>query len=103
MTQATDNSTEFSDVKVRIYLGENEFAMIDEQGKIDFNMRKTEDGGYEIEITPTDDVVTKKLSIELVGIKGARVLVGGEESSIEGLKDLDCKHMIVDISDIQNA
>ena len=103
MTEAKDNSTDFSDIKVRIYLGENEFTMYDEQGKIDFDMRKTDDGGYEIEITPTEDIATKKLSLELVGVKSAKVFLDGEETSIEGLKDLDSRHLVVDISDVQYA
>ena len=66
-------------------------------------MRKTNDGGYEIEITPTEDIVTKKLSLELVGVKSAKVFLDGEEISIEGLKDLDSRHLVVDISDVQYA
>lgn len=103
MTEAKDNSTDFSDIKVRIYLDENKFTMYDEQGKIDFDMRKTDDGGYEIEITPTEDIATKKLSLELVGVKSAKVFLDGEETSIEGLKDLDSRHLVVDISDVQYA
>ena len=77
--------------------------MYDEQGKIDFDMRKTDDGGYEIEITPTEDIATKKLSLELVGVKSAKVFLDGEEISIEGLKDLDSRHFVVDISDVRYA
>ena len=55
------------------------------------------------EITPTEDIATKKLSLELVGVKSAKVFLDGEETSIEGLKDLDSRHLVVDISDVQYA
>lgn len=103
MLEAEGNSTEFSDVKARVYLGQNNFAMLDEQGKIDFDMRKIENGEYEIEIMPTEDVLTKKLSLELVNVKEAKVTIDGKEITIEGLKNLDCKHTIVHISGVQNA
>ena len=100
MLDCKDNSTKFDNLNVRIYLGQNCFTMYDEQGEIDFGMRKNGSGAYTVEISPSDDIQTKKLSLDLVGVKSAKVAIDGKETPIEGLKDLDCKHTIVDISDV---
>lgn len=100
MLDCKDNSTKFDNLNVRIYLGENSFTAYDEQGEIDFDMSKNGSGAYTVEISPSDDIVTKKLSLDLVGVKSAKVAIDGKETSIEGLKNIDCRHTIVDISNV---
>ena len=66
--------------------------MYDEIGNIAFDMQKTEDG-HVLNVTPSDDCKTEKLSFEIVGLKGENTIVNGQEMPA---KNLDCAAMSIE-------
>lgn len=86
------NCKDFKHLTVKVFPGENSFTMYDEIGNIAFDMQKTEDG-HVLNVTPSDDCKTEKLSFEIVGSKGEKTIVNGQETPA---KNLDCAAMSIE-------
>ncbi|MDE7372928.1 MAG: hypothetical protein K2N18_02585, partial [Clostridia bacterium] len=65
LAERKGNSTDFDELEIRVFPGENEYTMYDEQGSITFNLEKTPEG-YALHVAPSDDVITKKLKIVMM-------------------------------------
>lgn len=88
---ANGNSTEFKDIELKVYLGNNVYTMFDEQGKISVAMKKDE-SGCDVIIIP-DGVKTESLTVSFAGVKDADVFVNEQKSSLENLVKMPCKPM----------
>ena len=91
LLNANGNSTEFKDIELKVYLGNNVYTMFDEQGKISVAMKKDE-SGCDVIIIP-DGVKTESLTVSFAGIKDADVFVNEQKSSLENLAKMPCKPM----------
>lgn len=91
LLNANGNSTEFKDIELTVYLGNNVYTMFDEQGKISVAMKKDE-SGCDVIIIP-DGVKTESLTVSFAGIKDADVFVNEQKSSLENLAKMPCKPM----------
>lgn len=91
LLHANGNSTEFKDIELKVYLGNNVYTMFDEQGKISVAMKKDE-SGCDVIIIP-DGVKTESLTVSFAGIKDADVFVNEQKSSLENLVKMPCKPM----------
>lgn len=86
------NSTDFDDIELKIYLGNVEYTMYDEQGKICVEMRKDADGHVDISILP-QDAKTSNLTLNFVNIKDAEIYLDNVKVERSKLKNLPCKAM----------
>lgn len=84
LLHANGNSTEFKDIELKVYLGNNVYTMFDEQGKISVAMKKDE-SGCDVIIIP-DGVKTESLTLSFAGVKDADVFVNEQKSSLETLQ-----------------
>lgn len=91
LLHANGNSTEFKDIELKVYLGNNVYTMFDEQGKISVAMKKDE-SGCDVIIIP-DGVKTESLTLSFAGVKDADVFVNEQKSSLENLAKMPCKPM----------
>lgn len=91
LLNANGNSTEFKDIELKVYLGNNVYTMFDEQGKISVAMKKDE-SGCDVIIIP-DGVKTESLTLSFAGVKDADVFVNEQKSSLENLAKMPCKPM----------
>lgn len=91
LLHANGNSTEFKDIELKVYLGNNVYTMFDEQGKISVAMKKDE-SGCDVIIIP-DGVKTESLMLSFAGVKDADVFVNEQKSSLENLAKMPCKPM----------
>ena len=91
LLNANGNSTEFKDIELKVYLGNNVYTMFDEQGKISVAMKKDE-SGCDVIIIP-DGVKTESLTLSFAGVKDADVFVNEQKSSFENLAKMPCKPM----------
>lgn len=85
------NDTEFKDIELKIYPGNNVYTLYDEQGKISIAMKKDE-GGYDVIIIP-ENVKTSNLTVNFVGIDDAKILLNDNEVEKDALKGMACKPM----------
>ena len=91
LLHANGNSTEFKDIELKVYLGNNVYTMFDEQGKISVAMKKDE-SGCDVIMIP-DVVKTESLMLSFAGVKDADVFVNEQKSSLENLAKMPCKPM----------
>lgn len=91
LLHANGNSTEFKDIELKVYLGNNVYTMFDEQGKISVAMKKDE-SGCDVIIIP-DGVKTESLTLSFAGVKDADVFVNEQKSSLANLAKMPCKPM----------
>lgn len=98
LLNANGNSTEFKDIELTVYLGNNVYTMFDEQGKISTAMKKDENG-YDIIIIP-DNVKTERLTVSFMGVDHANVTVNEQKSSLENLIAMPCKPMKIRVENI---
>lgn len=89
------NSTEFKDIELKIYLGNNVYTMFDEQGKISVAMKKDENG-YDLIIIP-ENVKTERLTVSFANIEEANVELNGQQSDLKSLENMPCKPMKIRI------
>ena len=68
------NSQEFDEIEVRVFVGEGTYTMYDEEGSIEFKLKKSE-SVYELSITPSEGCITKMVKI----IPNAGWKVDGED------------------------
>ena len=95
LLNAEKNSTDFDDIELRIYPGNNVYTMLDEQGKISVAMKKDETG-YDVIIIP-DGVKTERLTVSLMNVEGANILVNDAPSNAQALEGMPCKPMKIRI------
>lgn len=95
LLNAEKNSTDFDDIELRIYPGNNVYTMLDEQGKISVAMKKDETG-YDVIIIP-DGVKTERLTVSLMNVEDANILVNDAPSNAQALEGMPCKPMKIRI------
>jgi len=64
LSERKGNSQEFDNLVVKVFAGEGEFTMFDEQGELKFELKKNGEE-YLLEVEPSDDCKVKTLSFEL--------------------------------------
>lgn len=102
LLNAEGNSTDFTNLDVRVYLGENEYVLRDEQGQIAFEMHKDGDD-YVLTMQPSDDIATESVSFVFVNVESAKVEVNGEQTSLDNLKRIDCKQTTIRLYDVKTV
>lgn len=90
-----NNSTEFKDIELKIYLGNNVYTMFDEQGKISVAMRKDENG-YDLIIIP-ENVKTERLTVSFANVSEANIEVNEQQTDLKSLENMPCKPMKIRI------
>ncbi len=95
MLNQDKNSTEFKDIELKIYLGDNVYTMFDEQGKISVAMKKDEKG-YDLIIIP-ENVKTERLTVSFANVGEANVELNGQQTDLKSLENMPCKPMKVRI------
>ena len=98
LAERKGNSTSFDELEIRLFAGEGEYTMHDEQGSIAFKLEKTSDG-YTLSVTPTADIITKKLKLVMMaaprdGIKYT-ASCDGAVSPVDNEITVDCKPLSV--------
>ena len=90
-----NNSTEFKDIELKIYLGNNVYTMFDEEGKISVAMKKDENG-YDLIIIP-ENVKTERLTVSFANVSEANVEVNEQQTDLKSLENMPCKPMKIRI------
>lgn len=91
LLNAKKNSTDFDDIELKIYLGNNVYTMFDEEGKICVAMKKDETG-WDVIIIP-DGVKTERLTVSFANVKEADIELNGVKSELKSLENMPCKPM----------
>ena len=91
LLNAKKNSTDFDDIELKIYLGNNVYTMFDEEGKISVAMKKDETG-WDVIIIP-DGVKTERLTVSFANVKEADIELNGVKSELKSLENMPCKPM----------
>lgn len=86
------NGTEFDGLDIKIYLGECEYTLFDENSSIKFAISKEQDG-YDVEISVQGDCRTQRLNLYFAGVSQADASADGKRVEIDKLVGLDCKNM----------
>ena len=81
LAERNGNSTNFDDLVVRVYPGNNEYRMFDEGGHTDFRVRKV-DEGYAVSVDDSCAPVKAKITIEFMGREPQMVTLLGEEKEV---------------------
>lgn len=92
LLKTNTNSTDFDDIELRIYLGNNfAYTMYDEQGKISIGIKK-DDRGYDVIIIPQNSK-TSNLTVNFVDLEDVDVFVNDVKIDASQLENLPCKPM----------
>lgn len=86
------NGTEFDGLDIKIYLGECEYTLFDENSSIKFAVSKEQDG-YDVEISVQGDCRTQRLNLYFTGVSQADASADGKRVELDKLVGLDCKNM----------
>lgn len=89
LAERTGNSTSFDELEVRVYSGNGNYRLCDEQGGIDFAV--SSDGGKTVfDVKPTLDCQTKTIKVVFCDIKSANITVNGEAHGIGNSVSIEC-------------
>lgn len=99
LAERKGNSQSFDELEVRVFAGENSYTMFDEQGSIDFDLKKAENG-YTLTVTPSEDCITKRIKVVLMSAQGEgedyTVKVDGTDIETKNEVSVECKPCIIE-------
>lgn len=93
------NSQKFDKLFIKIYPGDCEYTLYDENGEIRFKMEKISEG-YKVKMERGGELKTSNLTVSIEGIKSAKIKVGDKIYDCSRAIDLALENDEIEILDI---
>lgn len=94
LLERSGNSQSFDSLEIRIYPGENTYTMYDEQGKIDFSLRRDGDA-FVLDIIPDNDIKTEHLKVVFCSSDAYVASDGEREGTQSNVFETECKRTAI--------